>query len=369
MLGSLPIASLTSTITAPDKRGQFELLSRAIRLYLGAAVRAHLYFGVAAVGLLVAGCTVLPGLNEATGGIPISEIVLRIKCELSDAFTEPQDIDQPEMSWLKNWTAQINLSLEVLDSATLAPGASVMQPFHNAYGVVAGPSSRSVSGVPGTSLAAIPQGFVAAAGVSLNGQASRTETLEFVFSLAELKRWRTEHDTARLCAISDNMDLRGRLGLKEWVTQALEPVRSNLLYAGYHPKPQSTPQGQSQKSSSPQPAPRNAVTSPLVPLLAVRKCTPGDVQNIKNALSDLNSADNALLDSSLVNVQESIESLSKNQSTSLDLANGDFSKAIDSLKTKAADSEQYIPVLDQLVLSKLNAVATFVNRLYENKPY
>ena len=235
-----------------------------------------------------------------------------------------------------------------------------MQPFHNAYGVVAGPSSRSVSGVPGTSLAAIPQGFVAAAGVSLNGQASRTETLEFVFSLAELKRWRTEHDTARLCAISDNMDLRGRLGLKEWVTQALEPVRSNLLYAGYHPKPQSTPQGQSQKSSSPQPAPRNAVTSPLVPLLAVRKCTPGDVQNIKNALSDLNSADNALLDSSLVNVQESIESLSKNQSTSLDLANGDFSKAIDSLKTKAADSEQYIPVLDQFVLSKLNAVATFV---------
>ena len=37
-------------------------------------------------GLVLEGCAYVPYLEEATGGIPVREIVLRTKCELSDAF-------------------------------------------------------------------------------------------------------------------------------------------------------------------------------------------------------------------------------------------------------------------------------------------
>ena len=207
---------------------------------------------VVLAGFFASSCSVMPSLEEATGGIPVSEIVLRIKCELSDAFAGQTDIDRSDMVWLQNWTAQIDLTLEILDSATFAPGASFMQPLHNGFSTAAGPSSISTAGVPGTTLSAIPQSFAVAAGASVNGQASRIQTLGFGVSLAELKRWRNSNDTQQLCAISDNMDLRGHLELKEWVAQSLEPVLSEkLLYAGYHPKPQSAPAGSSAKSQTP----------------------------------------------------------------------------------------------------------------------
>ena len=92
----------------------------------------------ALAGVFTSSCSVIPSLNEVTGGIPVSEIVLRIKCELSDAFTDDRDINRPNMSWVRNWTAQIDLTLEILDSATFAPGASFMQPLHNGYSTAAG---------------------------------------------------------------------------------------------------------------------------------------------------------------------------------------------------------------------------------------
>ncbi len=154
----------------------------------------------------------------------VYDIVLRTKCELSDAFTDDNGqwmIGNPlyqKLAWLETWTTQVDLTLQVLDQATLAPGASFMQPLHNAYPTAVGPSSISTAGVPGTTIAAVPQSFAVAAGVSLNGQAQRTQTMSYVFSVKELREWRSRTDTTQLCAISDHMDLRGRLGLKEWFT-------------------------------------------------------------------------------------------------------------------------------------------------------
>ena len=334
-------------------------------------MRRRFYIGVAAIGLLVAGCAELPGLDEATGGIPVSEIVIRIKCELSDAFTEPQDIDQSDMMWLKDWTAQMDLTLEILDSATLAPGGSLMQPFHNAYGTGAGPSSISTSGVPGTTLAAIPQSFALAAGVNLNGQASRTETLEFVFSLQELKRWRAATETAQQCAISDHMDLRGRLGLKEWVTQALDPVRGHLLYAGYHPKPQSTPPGSSAKSTAPEP-PKPAITpSPTQVENETKECTDGELADIKSAEKNLKAALSDVQDPRLKNVPERITAATKSLTTSLASASADFSKAAQALRDKTvsnADFEKYKPVLEPYVLKRINTASDFLKKITAKEP-
>ncbi|MGA2291113.1 hypothetical protein [Bradyrhizobium sp.] len=212
-------------------------------------VRKSLIAGGFACTFALAACTMLPALEEATGGIPVSDIVLRTKCELSDAFVDDEGRWLPDsdakFAWLQNWTAQADLTLQILDQATLAPGVSAIEPLHNAYPNV-GPSSISTSGAPGTAISAVSQSFAVAAGANLNGQAQRTETMSFTFSVAELRDWRTNANTARLCAISDNMDLRGRLGLREWFRQAVSPVvgTPELLYAGYHPKPGSAASAQ-----------------------------------------------------------------------------------------------------------------------------
>jgi hypothetical protein len=205
-------------------------------------VRKKLLAGGIACNFALAGCTTLPELEEATGNIPVFDIVLRTKCELSAALLDSKGNWLPdtyaEYHWLRNWTAQADLTLQILDQATFAPGASVMEPLHNAYPNV-GPNSISTAGVPGSTISAFPQSFAIAAGVSLGGQAQRTETMSFTFSVTELRDWRARTNTAKLCAVSDKMDLRGRLGLREWFMDATWPVVSQheLLYAGYHPKP------------------------------------------------------------------------------------------------------------------------------------
>lgn len=316
-------------------------------------------FAAAVASLFVSSCSVVPSLDEATGGIPVSEIVLRIKCELSGAFTGDLDIDNPNMSWVKNWTAQVDLTLEILDSATFAPGASYTQPFHNGYSTAAGPSSISTSGVPGTTLSAVAQNFAVAAGAGLNGQASRTQTLGFAVSLAELKRWRMNSDTKRLCAISDNMDLRGRLGLKEWVAQAFQPVFSDkLLFAGYHPKPGGAPGGSSPaRSTSP-----NFVSVQKISFAQPKHlsaCKPDDDKTVENDLNDLRTADSVLLKANLFNFQANTDKETSGQATDLKSANTDFKKEQETLKGKISQSRQYIPVLDRYVALRLDTLQQY----------
>jgi hypothetical protein len=225
-------------------------------------MRIYFFIGIAICHLSLGACTTLPALEEATGGIPVRDIVLRIKCELSDAFVanDPQYkwlLDEPKFRWLRKWTAQVDLTLQVLDTATLSPGASLMQPFHNGYGVGTGPSTISTSGAVGTTISAVAQNFTLGGGLSVNGQSSRIETLSFALSFEELERWRQIKGTEELCAESDGTDLAGRLGLKEWIIDhALAPVAKEdlnlpeLLWAGYHPKPISAGSGTPKNSTA-----------------------------------------------------------------------------------------------------------------------
>jgi hypothetical protein len=209
--------------------------------------RRHLLTWLALGHLSLAACAVAPTLEEATGGIPVYEIVLRAKCELAAAFEDDEGdwlIDKyAKFSWLKNWTAQVDFTLQVLDQATLSPGVSAMTPLHNAYPTSVGPGNISTAGVPGTTINGVAQSVAIAAGVSLNGQAQRTETMAFGLSVMELREWRRNPNVREFCAIPNHMDLRGRLGLREWIRQALEPVVNyhELLYAGYHPKQGASP--------------------------------------------------------------------------------------------------------------------------------
>ncbi len=305
--------------------------------------RKFVLAGGLACSLAAGGCVKLPELAEATGGIPVYEIVLRTKCELSSAFEDDDGIWLPDrykkLAWLQNWTAQADLTLQVLDQATLAPGTTFTQPLHNAYPTNVGPSSISTAGVLGTTISGVSQSFAVAAGVSLNGQAQRTETLSFVFSVKELKEWRASTDTREICAISDKLDLRGRLGLREWFRDAVWPVVSpdELLYAGYHPKAAnaaSKPQGNGETKS---------FTAEMEKRFIKRKeaCTPDNIAVLK---SDLDAAQDTLDTAS--EIAKDAKGSFATVSSKVDSETQALAKA---KKSIAADKKQYDAVLDPAV--------------------
>src|SRR5450631_4736639 len=133
-------------------------------------------------GLVLEGCTTLPYLEEATGGIPVREIVLRTKCELSDAFMLGKVgekgwwlPDRPNFAWMKDWTAQADLIFQVVDTAAIAPGATFTEPLPNGWN-----STGGVNSLYGKSISSVTQNFVVAAGANLGGQSQRIETMTFI---------------------------------------------------------------------------------------------------------------------------------------------------------------------------------------------
>ena len=319
---------------------------------------------------LMSSCTSLPSLEEATGGIPVSDIVARVKCELSDAFTGDQDIDNKDMNWMKSWVAQSDLTLEILDSSTIAPGGSWTRTFHNAYNTAAGPSSISTLGVLGTAISSIPQSFALTLGASLNGQSSRTETLSFAVSLEELKRWRAQPDALQLCAASDGTDLAGRLGLKEWIAQAVQPVHGRLLFAGYHPKPQSTPQVSpkpSEKTTPPTPAAYKSLEFNLQAVKETPKCDPNDVQVIKVANDIATTARTTLLDQKLVGLQTYVETSANAALSDFNSESADFKKSLASMIDRNKGNKDFLPVLDPYLTEEMNNDDRIIKRLKEDQ--
>jgi len=311
--------------------------------------------GLTLSGFLITGCTMLPSLEEATGGIPVYDIVLRTKCELSDAFTDDNGhwmVGNPgyqKLAWLENWTAQVDMTLQVLDQATFAPGASFMQPLHNAYPTAVGPSSISTTGVPGTTISGVSQSFAVAAGVSLNGQAQRTQTMSYVFSVKELKEWRGRTDTAQLCAVSDHMDLRGRLGLREWFRQAVWPVvaTDELLYAGYHQKPGA---GAAQAGPS---KPQGATDVGGHALEKDVPCDSGDVEAAKQKLNTVQDTINAAVEIAK-ETEKPLATLQANAQTA--------QTSIKNAKKALAKAQmQYGPVLDPALRQKIPAASTSIH--------
>lgn len=310
---------------------------------MGANVKPTLLIGWGIASCLaLQECTTVPTLDEATGGIPVYDIVLRTKCELSSAFQGDDGTWLPDtnkkLAWLQNWTAQADLTLQVLNQATLSPGVTFMQPFHNAYPTAVGPSNITTSGALGTTISGVSQSFAVAAGASLNGQAQRTETMSFAFSVKELKEWRFASDTERLCSVSDNMDLRGRLGLREWFRQAAWPVvsRDELLYAGYHPKPANA-------SGSPQQSvPKaQAVAPPQIKEAKPKGCTRSDLDKL---LADLDSVQDTL---------DGASELAKQAKNSFDTAannqKSDAAALQKAEKTLLMDKQRFNAVLDPAV--------------------
>ncbi len=171
----------------------------------------------------------------------IKDVVERVKCELSEAFD--RKTEQLEFQWLADWTAKVDITLTINDTAGVTPSGSYTAIQKNGINFEAGPSS-----FPATlARSIVPQFLTLGANATLNSQANRTETLSFTLALDELKRWRRELDIEesnpafppekRTCYLASQTGLTGNLGLQEWVESAFYPVKQHVLKAGIHPSP------------------------------------------------------------------------------------------------------------------------------------
>lgn len=89
--------------------------------------------------VLAGGCTTVPPLEQATADIPIGDIVLRVKCELADAFSDR--INDPYYRWMATWTAKADLTLLANSQAAITPNGNYMQFRRSAVNTDAGPTS------------------------------------------------------------------------------------------------------------------------------------------------------------------------------------------------------------------------------------
>lgn len=234
---------------------------------MGRSRNTRQIFVIPVFGALAAGCSYVPSLEQASGAGPdetkilISDVVKRVKCELADSFDDK--LLDKDFLWLQNWTAKVDLTLQVNDTAGVSPSVSYTNFYHNAFNYAAGSTSLT-SNVIGF----VQQTFTLTGSANYSGQAQRAETVTFTLSLHEVQNWRAKEqknlrrrygaDGAEHFCDTSERELRGQLGLKEWINSALYPVRRGELQAGIHP--QST--GASKPPSPTPKTPIGALTSP-----------------------------------------------------------------------------------------------------------
>ncbi len=231
------------------------------------------------------GCMSAPPLSQASGtehtNIMIKDVVQRIKCELSDAFDKKTE--QRDFLWLASWTAHVDLTLQINDTAGIAPSSSHTDWRPNA--------------IQGKGLPSVQQFFVLSAGANVSGQATRTETVSFTLALDELKRWRKQIDKMesaanyplekRICNFTPGSGVTGNLGLEEWVDSAFYPVETGDLQAGIHP---AAGGGKASATQGPKQGPGPSVSKGL----STEKDNAEEIKNVKNWQAQLTALKSAI---------------------------------------------------------------------------
>jgi len=211
---------------------------------------------VSVSGLAAASCVAPPPLAQATnnfpftGSIPIHDVVQRVKCDLADALYAKvyQSKDPLKFAWMQNWTAKADLTLEIDNTGGITPSVSYTWPLPNAYVFGLGPNSINTStGAVTNVVSATSQNFTLGASGTFSGSATRTETLSFNISMAELKEWKANRQKLinsgqklvgiYSCDPTAPTDVQASLDLKSWLDEALRPVELGDLQVGIHPTP------------------------------------------------------------------------------------------------------------------------------------
>jgi hypothetical protein len=219
----------------------------------------------------------------------IADVITRVKCEIADAFDELRP--DRRFDWLRDWTAKADLTLQINTQAGIAPSGSYTKFQRNAFNFDAGSTSLT-----NNTIASVSQFFALTASANVGEQAVRTETVSFSLALDELHEWREymraiesapdfplEH---RVCDYGNANELRGNLGLREWVASAFYPVHRQELWAGDHPAP-GTAKATTPPSAVPLPKPQSTAAAAFGP---TDQPTPDQVKNITDAYSHVKDA-------------------------------------------------------------------------------
>ena len=182
-------------------------------------MRALTGIAISCLAVLVAGCSWVPNLNEATGTsqaptIFVDEVVTRIKCEIYDA--SQADEVKNKLAWTKDWTAKVNLSLSVVNSGGLTPNVSAVRYVPSAYY-----NAESATGAK--LLSAVQQKITMGTSLTLSENATRTELVVFTVPFGSAKK----QDGCD--SLATGGELQGNLGIKEWVQTAFAPAAKGLL--------------------------------------------------------------------------------------------------------------------------------------------
>jgi len=209
-----------------------------------------------------------------------------VKCEIADSFDELRPYRR--FDWLRDWTVKADLTLQINVQAGIAPSGSYTKFQKNAFNFDAGSTSLTSK-----SIASVSQFFALTASANVGEQAVRIETVSFSLALDELRGWR-EHVRAiesapdfppeqRVCDYHGANELRGDLGLREWVASAFFPVYRSELWAGDHPAP-GTGKATTPPTAVPMPKPLGGAAAAALPATAP-KPTDDQIKNITDAYS------------------------------------------------------------------------------------
>lgn len=171
-------------------------------------------------------CTTVPPL-DGPANVPISKVVDRIKCDLQRIVSNKVE-HNPEDGFLLQWTSKVHLTLAVDNTASLNPGATIINPLPNAMPL-------------GGSIGAVSQSFSLGIGGGATTEAIATTDIEFFLSLKETEDVLKAHPEGGTCVRPDGSLLDSDLQLDALFDRALAPVEAGTLTRGHHPGFGTTP--------------------------------------------------------------------------------------------------------------------------------
>ncbi len=183
---------------------------------------------ICALGPALSGCLVpeaLPVLGHDAKKRIFYDVVRGVQCEIRHAVLSELREDrghrwgQRKLAWLEDWSALMDLNLNIVDSVKFHPGVSLKMPnWMDAVVWRADGASR-----------AVPQSYNFGVGGGLDYQVSRYDKVQFAYDFNQFDKDQTE-DLSRPCYRIAGVTIESDLKLGEWLDDVLEPIKTCAFF-------------------------------------------------------------------------------------------------------------------------------------------
>jgi hypothetical protein len=189
--------------------------------------------GLFALGASLIGCVVVPP-RDGLARVHVGDVVKRIKCDLAEVIFEKAQERTPDgrtpFVFLSNWAAKIHMTIAIDESASLNPGATIMNPIDKTVATALIPATVET--------------FSLGIGAGITTEAIRTEDIEFLVSFSDMLtefQKPSKREVYNGCKFENGLLLESDLGLAALVNSALEPIENGVLYQGHNVGPGAAP--------------------------------------------------------------------------------------------------------------------------------